>query len=91
MSQYPKLVYLLIWESKTAGDAMRTLLDEVTDLHHQADLRRTWATDWKRRGDHAKARRFQDNADGIEHAALAIESALLDALALWQQYEQQDP
>ncbi|MBC6462410.1 hypothetical protein [Actinomadura sp. HBU206391] len=91
MSELPRVVFLLVWESQTAGDALCKLLDELATLRDQADLRRRWADDWRRRGDHLMAMRCTDCAEGIEYAAFGIEEALFEALDLWQQYEQQDP
>jgi hypothetical protein len=91
MSKHPKVVFLLVWESKTAGDAVRALLDELGALHRQVELFNRKAADWRRKGDFLAARSCADTAQGIEHAALGIEEALFDAFDLWEQYEQQDP
>jgi hypothetical protein len=91
MSEPPRVVFLLVWESKTAGDAVQTLLDEIAALHEQADLRRRKAKQWQRKGDFLTAQRCTDHASGITYALEGIEEAFFDAFDLWQQYEQQDP
>jgi hypothetical protein len=91
MNHHPRVVFLLVWESKTAGDALRTLLDELAALHEQIELRKKTAQDWQREGDFLTAQRCTDTAEGIRYATLSMEDALLDAFDLWRQYEQQDP
>ncbi|MGH3388206.1 MAG: hypothetical protein ACRDOO_04945 [Actinomadura sp.] len=91
MTEHPRVVFLLVWESKTAGDAVQALLDELAALHVQIDLRKSRARHWRRKGDFLNAQRCADHAEGIRFAALAIEEALFEAFDLWDQYEQQDP
>ena len=87
MSEYPKVVFLLVWESKTARDGMRAVLDELAALHRQVNALERMAAGWRREGDLLSARSCADSAKGIEHAALAIEEALFEAFDLWEQYE----
>jgi hypothetical protein len=91
MSKHPEVVFLLVWESKTAGDAVRALIDELASPRVQAQLRKKSAEEWRHEGDFLTAQRCTDRAEGIEYAALAIEEALFEAFDLWEQYEQQDP
>jgi hypothetical protein len=91
MKELPKVVFLLVWESKTAGDTVTALLDEIAALHKNVERRKTWAEESLRKGDWLAAQGCTDYARGMRHATLLFEEVFFKVFDLWEQYEQQDP